>query len=54
MTVVTVDSDTSQDLKPEYGITTPGTFVRMDANSKEVTKFTGALPDKSSNPTSTS
>lgn len=42
LTVVSVDYDTSTDLKQKYGITTQHTFVQVDPDGKELTKFTGS------------
>jgi thioredoxin 1 len=43
LTVVKVDYDTSQDLKQEYGVTTQHTFVQIDDQGEELTKFTGSI-----------
>ena len=43
LTVVKVDYDTSQHLKQEYGVTTQHTFVQIDEDGNEQTKFTGSI-----------
>jgi thiol-disulfide isomerase/thioredoxin len=43
LTVVTVDYDSSQDLKQRYGVTTQHTFVQIDESGEEKTRFTGSI-----------
>lgn len=43
LTVVTVDYDSSQDLKQRYGVTTQHTFVQIDESGQEKAKFTGSI-----------
>lgn len=43
LTVVDVDYDSEQDLRQKYGVTTQHTFVQIDEDGAEVTKFTGAV-----------
>jgi thiol-disulfide isomerase/thioredoxin len=42
LTVVSVDFDTADDLKKQYGITTQHTFVQVDADGNELAKWTGS------------
>ncbi|MCB0917585.1 MAG: glutaredoxin family protein [Actinobacteria bacterium] len=42
LVVVSVDYDDNQDLKQQYGVTTQHTFVQVDADGNQVTKFTGS------------
>lgn len=42
LTIVSVDYDSSTDLKQEYGVTTQHTYVQIDTQGEQVTKFTGA------------
>ncbi|MAT60037.1 MAG: hypothetical protein CMH41_00020 [Micrococcales bacterium] len=42
LVVVSVDYDANQDLRQQYGVTTQHTFVQIDSDGSEVTKFTGS------------
>jgi thiol-disulfide isomerase/thioredoxin len=42
LTVVSVDFDSSDELKQKYGITTQHTFVQVDADGNELAKWTGS------------
>ena len=42
LTVVSVDYDSNSDLRQQYGITTQHTFVQVDADGNQLTKFTGS------------
>lgn len=42
LTVVSIDYDSSDELKQKYGITTQHTFVQVDASGKEIKKWTGS------------
>jgi thiol-disulfide isomerase/thioredoxin len=42
LVVVSVDYDENGDLKQKYGVTTQHTFVQVDSDGKELTKFTGS------------
>jgi thiol-disulfide isomerase/thioredoxin len=43
LTVVSVDFDSSSDLRKQYGVTVQHTFVQVDPVGKEQAVFTGAL-----------
>ena len=43
MTIVDVDYDTAQDLRQQYGVTIQHTFVQVDENGKQLTKFSGSV-----------
>lgn len=43
LTIVSVDYDSSDDLKRTYGVTTQHTFVQVDAAGNEVAKWTGSV-----------
>ena len=42
LVVVSVDYDSNQDLRQKYGVTTQHTFVQINPDGSEVTKFTGS------------
>lgn len=42
LTVVSVDFDTETDLKKQYGITTQHTFVQINEDGTEVTRWSGS------------
>lgn len=42
VTLVSVDFDSNQDLRQQYGVTTQHTFVAVDGNGKELSKWTGS------------
>jgi thiol-disulfide isomerase/thioredoxin len=42
LTVVSVDYDTSDELKQRYGVTTQHTFVQVGAGGEQLAKFTGS------------
>lgn len=42
LVVVSVDYDSNQDLRQKYGVTTQHTFVQVNPDGSEVTKFTGS------------
>jgi len=42
LTVVSVDFDAATDLRQQYGVTVQHTFVQVDEQGNELTKFTGA------------
>lgn len=42
LTVVSVDYDSNLDLRKKYGVTTQHTFVQVNPEGEEITKFTGA------------
>lgn len=42
LTVVSVDYDSSLDLRKQYGVTTQHTFVQVSADGEPLKKFTGA------------
>ncbi len=42
LTVVSVDYDSSADLKREYGVTTQHTFVQVDPDGGQLAKFSGS------------
>ena len=46
LTIVSIDYDSSDDLKRQYGITTQHTFVQVDANGDELAKWTGSTDAK--------
>ena len=46
LTVVSVDYDTSDQLKQAYGVTTQHTFVQVDADGSELAKWTGSATAK--------
>jgi len=43
LTVVSVDYDSSTDLRREYGVTVQHTFVQVDASGGQLAKWTGSL-----------
>lgn len=43
LTVVSVDYDSNQALREKYGVTVQHTFVAIDEDGQERTKFTGSL-----------
>jgi thioredoxin 1 len=45
--IVSVDFDSSQDLKQKYGVTQQHTYVQIDSNGKEVQKFSGNITAQS-------
>ncbi|MCH9816165.1 MAG: thioredoxin family protein [Actinomycetia bacterium] len=47
VTIVSVDFDSSQDLKQQYGVTQQHTFVQLDENGNEVQKFSGNITAQS-------
>lgn len=42
LTIVKVDFDNSDQLRQKYGVTTQHTFVQIDANGEQITKWSGA------------
>lgn len=42
VTVVSVDYDSNQDLRQQFGVTTQHTFVAVDGNGNELSKWTGS------------
>ncbi len=42
LTIVKVDYDNSDELRERYGVTTQHTFVQIDANGKQIAKWSGA------------
>ena len=42
LVVVSVDYDANEDLRQQYGVTVQHTFVQVDSDGSEVTKFSGA------------
>ena len=42
LTIVSVDYDSSDDVKRQYGVTTQHTFVQIDADGNELAKWTGS------------
>lgn len=42
LTVVKVDFDTEDDLRQQYGVTQQHTFVQVDAEGNEITKWSGS------------
>lgn len=42
LTVVSVDYDSNEQLRDQYGVTTQHTFVVIDKDGQEIKKFTGA------------
>ena len=47
VTIVSVDFDSSQDLKQQYGVTQQHTYVQIDPNGDEVQKFSGNITAQS-------
>ena len=43
LTIVTVDFDDSDELKRKYGVTVQHTFVQVDAEGNEITKWNGSV-----------
>lgn len=43
LTIVTVDYDTAEDLKRQYGVTVQHTFVQVDPEGNELAKWSGSV-----------
>lgn len=43
LTIVVVDFDTANDLRQKYGVTVQHTFVQVDADGKELAKWSGSV-----------